>query len=123
MKLLLDQNISYRVARKLGAVYPIVTTVRDEGLYEQNDRIIWEYSRQNGFSIITFDEDLYDLTTLYGPPPKIIWLRTGNLTNEQVVQLLTRFKPNIELFLQTELDEASGCLAVYASGTINLQLP
>lgn len=70
MKLLLDQNISYRVVKKLSEAYSIVETVRDHGLYEQDDRTIWEYCRQHGYTVVTFDEDLYNLATLYGPPPK-----------------------------------------------------
>ncbi|AQG82106.1 DUF5615 family PIN-like protein [Spirosoma montaniterrae] len=120
MKLLLDQNISYRVAKKLAGVYPVVQTVRDHGLYEKDDRTIWGYSRQHSFTIVTFDEDLYNLTTLYGPPPKIIWFKTGNLTNDEIVDLLTRYRNNISQFIQETSFQEDGCLAIYASGTTPL---
>jgi predicted nuclease of predicted toxin-antitoxin system len=117
MKLLLDQNISFRVVKKLKEHYPVVESVRENGLYNKDDRTIWEYCRQNGYSLVTFDEDLYDLTTLFGPPPKIIWLRTGNLTNEQVTDLLIRYRANIEFFVNDDLHELDGCLAIYSNGT------
>lgn len=120
MKLLLDQNISYRVVKKLSEAYAVVDTVRDHGLYEKDDRTIWEYSRQYGYTVVTFDEDLYNLSTLYGPPPKIIWFRTGNLTNDEVAELLIRYRNNINLFVQDELFENEGCLAIYLNGTTNL---
>ncbi|GAB4047636.1 DUF5615 family PIN-like protein [Spirosoma litoris] len=120
MKLLLDQNISFRVVKKLKEYFPVIEGVRENGLYNQDDRVIWEFSRQNGFTVVTFDEDLYNLTTLYGPPPKIIWLRTGNLTNDEIVELLTRYKPTIESFVTDKLMEIDGCLAIYRSGTIHL---
>ncbi|GAB3690549.1 DUF5615 family PIN-like protein [Spirosoma flavus] len=118
MKLLLDQNISYRVVKKRKDHFPAVEGVRENGLYDQNDRAIWDFCRQNEFTIVTFDEDLYNLTALYGPPPKIIWLRTGNLTNEQAVELLIRYKSNIEFFISDPLSEKEGCLAIYSTGTI-----
>ncbi|GAB2565122.1 hypothetical protein GCM10027190_13030 [Spirosoma areae] len=70
--------------------------------------------RKHDYTIITFDEDLYNLTTLYGPPPKIIWLRTGNLANGQAVELLVYYKPAIEFFVEDDLMEKDGCLAIMA---------
>ncbi|GAB3998947.1 hypothetical protein GCM10028807_47810 [Spirosoma daeguense] len=87
-------------------------------MYNQDDRSIWDFCRQNAFTIVTFDEDLYNLTALYGPPPKIIWLRTGNLTNDQIVELLVRYKANIDFFISDLLQEKDGCLAIYLTGTI-----
>ena len=120
MKLLLDQNISFRVVKKLKAHFPIVEGVRENGLYNKDDRAIWDFCRQNEYTVVTFDEDLYNLTTLYGPPPKIIWLRTGNLSNEQVVELLVRYKLAIDFFVHHKSMEIDGCLAIHPGGTTNL---
>lgn len=65
MKLLLDQNISFRVVKKLKNHFSIVEGVRECGLNNKDDRTIREFCRQNSYTIITFDEDLYNLTTLY----------------------------------------------------------
>ncbi|GAB2565128.1 hypothetical protein GCM10027190_13040 [Spirosoma areae] len=43
MKLLLDQNISFRVVKKLKEHFPIVEGVRENGLYDKDDRAIWEF--------------------------------------------------------------------------------
>jgi len=118
MKLLLDQNISFRVVPKLKPYYPEATSVREKDLYEKDDRAIWEFCRQQGYTIVTFDEDLYNLTTLYGPPPKIIWLKTGNLTNDEVAELLLRYRQTINDFL--EGPDTESCLAIFKSGTISL---
>lgn len=120
MKLLLDQNISFRVAKKLNDHFSTVEGVRENGLYNKDDRAIWDFCRQNGDTVVTFDEDLYNLTTLYGAPPKIIWLRTGNLANEQIVELLIRHKSSIDFFIQDESMKADGCLAIYLAGTATL---
>ena len=120
MKLLLDQNISFRVVKKLKDYFSSVEGVKEKGLFNKDDRAIWDFCRQHEYTIVTFDEDLYDLTTLYGPPPKIIWLRTGNLGNDQIVELLIRYKANIEYFINDDLMKMDGCLALYQSGTLHL---
>ena len=47
---------------------------------------IWEYAKNNNFCIVTFDADFVDIATIKGHPPKIIWLRTGNMTTENIAQ-------------------------------------
>ncbi len=53
--------------------------------------------------IPTFDSDFYDISIINGHPPKIIWIRSGNLKTDEVVQLLTDNKKIISGFI--ELDE------------------
>ncbi|QHV98317.1 DUF5615 family PIN-like protein [Spirosoma endbachense] len=120
MKLLLDQNISFRVAKKLKSHFAVVEGVRECGLYNKDDRAIWDFCRQNGYTVVTFDEDLFDLTILHGPPPKIVWFRTGNLSNDQIIELLIRYKATIEFFIQDNSMELDGCLAIYQNGTVHL---
>ena len=40
-------------------------------LENASDRKIWEFAKKEGFTIVTFDADFYDLVTLFGHPPKI----------------------------------------------------
>ena len=42
------------------------------------DRVIWEYAKANDFILVSQDADFADMATLFGPPPKVIWLRCGN---------------------------------------------
>lgn len=51
---------------------------------------------------------------------KIIWFRTGNLTNDEVAKLLIRYKSNIDQFVHDEFSKNDGCLAIYLNGTANL---
>jgi len=39
------------------------------------DTSIWAFAKSNDFSIVTADDDFYELATTLGPPPKVIWLR------------------------------------------------
>ena len=78
MKLLFDQNLSWRLPQQLADLYPDSRHIREAGLKESDDVDIWEYAKLHGFVIVTKDKDFQQRSLLYGPPPKIIWLRVGN---------------------------------------------
>ena len=88
MRFLFDQNISYRIVSKLSDCYPGCRQVRELGLTNAEDIDIWDYARKNNYVIVTFDADFYDIGLINGCPAKIIWLRTGNLTTNQIADLL-----------------------------------
>ena len=88
MKLLLDQNISFRVSKIISDRYPIVKQVRELGLENSTDIEIWAYAKSNNYTIVTFDSDFYDLSVFRGCPPKIIWLRIGNSSTENIAKVL-----------------------------------
>lgn len=89
MKLLLDQNLSFRLVEPLQDAYPDTTQVRLVGLEHADDQAVWEYARQHDFVIVTKDSDFHELSLLAGPPPKVIWLRVGNVPTNAVLELLT----------------------------------
>ena len=60
--------------------------VRSVGLNDCNDGEIWNFAKQNGFTVVTFDSDFFDIAMLRGFPPKIVWLRTGNLTTAEIAE-------------------------------------
>ena len=53
MKLLFDQNISYRVVKKIITDFPLAVSVIDVGLYEENDIPIWKYALKNEYTIVS----------------------------------------------------------------------
>jgi predicted nuclease of predicted toxin-antitoxin system len=79
MKFLFDQNISHRILEKLPEQFKESTSVKREGLINASDLTIWEFAKRENFIIVTQDSDFNDLTALNGFPPKIIWIRSGNL--------------------------------------------
>ncbi len=109
-KLLIDQNISFRLAAKLGALFAQVTHVKTAGFLDAQDFQIWNFARENDFIILTQDADFNDLTTLKGWPPKIIWLRCGNRNTPDLLDILRRSATAIQLFVE---DEKSGLLEIY----------
>ncbi|HEV7224119.1 MAG TPA: DUF5615 family PIN-like protein [Pirellulales bacterium] len=78
MKLLFDQNLSYRLVASLAAEYPGSVHVRNVGLATADDEDVWNYARANGFCIVSKDSDFQQRALLYGYPPKVIWVRIGN---------------------------------------------
>lgn len=112
MRLLFDQNISFRVTRPLQDVFPGCKHVSDCELTDAEDTEIWDYARRNGFVIVTFDSDFYDISIIYSHPPKIIWLRSGNLTTTGIVDLLKLHKQKIDIFISGKDYADISCLEI-----------
>lgn len=72
MKLLFDQNISFKIISKLQNTFPKARQVRELGLENATDYEIWFFAKQNNYAVVTFDADFYDMSNLYGHPPRII---------------------------------------------------
>jgi len=84
MKLLFDQNISFRIIKKIEGLFPGSEQTKKLNLDQSSDFAIWEYAKKNNFCIVTFDADFIDISLLKGSPPKIILLRTGNSSTENI---------------------------------------
>jgi len=110
MKLLFDQNISFRITKKLKSYFSGCIRVLDCGLLNCEDPEIWQYARDNDFVIVTFDSDFYDISIINGYPPKIIWIRTGNLTTIEISQLMINNQKIINSFLDTDEFKEIACL-------------
>ena len=85
MKLLFDANIFYRIVKKLQKDFSNSLHVSRTGLNPPiSDRMIWQFARQNDFLIVTYDEDFYELSNLYGSPLKsfgcVLVMRLFNLS-------------------------------------------
>ena len=96
MKLLFDENLSPKLPHLLAALFPGSAHVRECGLLGHADEDVWEYARANGFIVVSKDSDFQQRSLLYGHPPKLVWLRIGNCTREQIVQLITTHEPEIQ---------------------------
>jgi len=95
MKLPFDENLSPKLPGLLATLFPDSVHVRECGLLGRPDEDVWEYARANGFIIISKDSDFQQRSLLYGHPPKIVWLRIGNRTRQQLVVLITSHEQEI----------------------------
>lgn len=102
MKLLLDANLSRRLVPALEAEFPGTSQVALLGMDAANDRAIWQYAREHGFVLVTKDDDFTDLQTLYGYPPKLIVMRMGNCSNQQVRDALLNAAPRLQELLRQD---------------------
>ena len=102
MKLLFDENLSHKLARRLADIFPDSVHVRDVGLKATNDPLVWDYARDNDFMIVSKDADMHDLSLLFGNPPKVVWVRLGNCSTRQVEGLLRRDFDVIKLFYKDD---------------------
>jgi len=84
--------------------------VKNEGLINAPDREIWEFAKSNDYVIVTQDSDFNDLNSLHGFPPKIIWIRTGNLKTQAIVDILIDYSEEI---IQFTHDSKYGCFEIY----------
>ena len=102
MKLLLDENLSPRLAGLIGDLYPGSRHVEDCGLLSALDEEVWRFAAKNDFAIVSKDSDFSELSALHGSPPKVIWLRVGNCTTEHAGHALRDSFTSIQDFLQAK---------------------
>jgi predicted nuclease of predicted toxin-antitoxin system len=112
MKLLLDQNISFRITNKIQDIFPGSKQVRDLGLENKKDSLLWNYAKENGFCIVTFDGDFYDLGLIKGSSPKVIWLRLRNTSTKNIETVIRQNYDLIKTFLTDPNYKEIGCLEI-----------
>lgn len=102
MKLLLDQNLSWRLVQALQGAFPGSAHVREFGLDRAADAEVWEHARTKGFVILSKDSDFEQRSMLQGHPPKCIRLRVGNSSTKEIEELLDRRLEAIREFIEAE---------------------
>jgi len=102
MKLLLDENLSSRLVKALSDLYPNTEHVGNLGLSAAEDGAVWDYAKANGFAIVSKDSDFAERSVLESDPPKIIWIRLGNCSSNELLELLRMQHEAIRRFLEEE---------------------
>ena len=111
MKLLLfDQNISPRLVDRLADIYPGSAHVFTLGLGNAMDIEIWQYAHDHDYMIVTKDADFSELGIVKGFPPKIIWIRRGNCSTQDIESIL---RENYSAVSALSEDLETGILAVF----------
>ncbi len=96
MILWLDAHLSPAVALWLRMRFDLeAIPVRDLGLREAEDEDIFAAAKQAGVVVMTKDSDFIELLERHGPPPQVIWLRSGNTSNARLRQLFTHALPPV----------------------------
>lgn len=104
MRLLLDENVSWRLAAYLRPHSEVVLHVRDIGLDESPDTSIWRYARQHGYDLLTKDEDFVRLVLADGFPPRVIALQNAQVPVKALAEFLLAQLPQLESFLSEQTE-------------------
>lgn len=91
MTLWLDAQLDPELAAWLGSKFKIVVkSIREVGLREADDDILFAAARRFGkIVILTKDHDFVELVERLGAPPQIIWLRCPNMRTINLCSLLS----------------------------------
>jgi predicted nuclease of predicted toxin-antitoxin system len=98
VKLLLDENLSYRLVARLSSAFRGSAHVDSVGLHARSDSAVWNFARDNGFAIVSKDDDFRQLSFLHGAPPKVIWLSVANASTDTILRILNDRRSAIEAF-------------------------
>lgn len=98
MKLLIDQNLSPKLAAALQGLFPGSAHVRDFGLRDAEDWEVWNHAALHGFVIATKDTDFRQRSLVQGHPPKVINVAIGNCTTARVEHLLRSYQKELADF-------------------------
>ncbi len=101
MKLLFDQNISYKIKNALAENFPESVHVSDIRMQTSTDSEIWEYAKENHLTIVTKDSDYFDSSMLLGSPPKVIWVNVGNSSTLNLINILKSNAHKVNEFIES----------------------
>lgn len=79
-------------------LYPNSNHLFNLNLDTAEDSFVWEYAKDNDFTIVTKDSNFSELRLLRGFPPKVIWIRIGNCTTNDLESLIRSHTKEIDNF-------------------------
>ncbi len=109
MKLLLDENLSSQIIRKIIDLYPESVHVKNLALKNTDDRVVWEYAKTNNFVIVSKDADFYQYNLLYADAPKLIYLWVANSLTVEIVEVL---RDSFDTICQFKSSESASILVL-----------
>lgn len=98
MRLLFDEQLSEELVQSLGDVFPNSLHIRLIDAGGAADSTVWQLACEHQCVLVTKDEDFHRLSVLRGAPPKVVWLRLGNCSTEDIAQLLRDRAEDIRRF-------------------------
>ena len=99
MKFWIDAQLPPLLAEWMSAQFNVEAfSLRTLGLRDASDAVIFQAAQQQGIVIISKDSDFVELVSRYGPPPQLIWVTCGNVTNRQLQIVFNKtFSASLEL--------------------------
>jgi predicted nuclease of predicted toxin-antitoxin system len=99
VKFLIDHQLPPALAKFIQDQGHSAAHVRDLGLKDAGDIVIWRYAAENEMVVVSKDEDFYFLATIPGNSTKLLWTRVGNCRTQFLLETFrTQFPSVIEAF-------------------------
>jgi len=102
VKLLFDENLPARLIRSVSDSFPGSSHVSTVGLSSSPDEEVWEFARDNGFTLVSKDSDFHQMSFVRGYPPKVVWMRLGNCSVAELEAVLTASIALIREFVESK---------------------
>ena len=77
------------------------------GMACASDDEVWNYARDNDYTIVTKDADFSERSLLRGFPPKVVWIRRGNCSTNDIEKLLREHR---EIIVAFDVDQHAAVL-------------
>lgn len=104
MKLLFDENLSFRIVGELADRFPGSSHVDLLGLRGQDGPTVWRHAAEHEYVLVSKDDDFRQLSLLHGAPPKVVLCAIGNAGNAEVVALMVENRDRVQHFIDNELE-------------------
>jgi predicted nuclease of predicted toxin-antitoxin system len=111
LKLLVDENLAPSLVKRLEDLFPGSAHVSQQGMGSTPDAVIWEYAKSNEYTFVTKDRDFANLSLVWGAPPKVVLLLTGNCSTLQIERTI---RLNAIRFSEFETDIGRALLVLHA---------
>jgi len=99
MRLLLDENISWRLPAYLRPHCTAVLHVQDIQLDSSPDTNIWRYARQHSYDVLTKDGDFLRLVLAEGFSPRVVAVQNAQVLVAKLAKFLLMRLPQPEAFV------------------------
>jgi len=103
MKFIVDNQLPIALSRFLEGEGLQSCHVMDVQLDEASDRQIWQYAKTHDYTIISKDEDFFQLANLpQDNTPALVWVRLGNCRKATLIAAFVKILPNLLEILKTQ---------------------
>jgi predicted nuclease of predicted toxin-antitoxin system len=89
MRFWIDAQLSPQLAPWIAEHFDVeAMAVRDLGLRDATDQVIFDAARQAQAIVMTKDRDFVEMVERLGTPPQVVWITCGNTSNTRLQALL-----------------------------------
>jgi len=86
----LDAQLPPDLAAWLSRAFQVEAhSLQDLGLRDAEDQVVFEKARASAAVLIGKDSDFVELVSRHGPPPRLLWVTCGNVTNARLREVFT----------------------------------